>query len=501
MPELPYLSLVPAVVTILVAVIFRRVATALFAGIVAGAFVFAQFEITMWVALLYKYMFVAFTDIERLKIVFFLILIGALLAIIAASGGYEKFAEVVSKKINSARKSRLTTWILSFFLFFDDYANVLISGASMRNINEKNGVSRAFLAYIVDVVAIMASIMLISTWASFEGSTMVEAGKSIGENKSVTHYFLQAMPFHFYTFFAIALTLLAAYTGKWFGYKADKQTFTDKNENNIFDLSKLKFAHAVAPFLTLIGCAIGGLFIVGYYFLRKNGDELTLINILGNAPSIDILIVSTIIALTEIIIWLLKDKVVQPKNILKASTKGAVSMIDVCMVIIMATGLSAVSEDLETGRYIADSITQYLTPEILPVLIFVISMLITVATGFSWSSMAIVMPIAFQLAVSNQITDLIPAISAAVITGAVSGEHIIPFSEKCVMTSAACKISPMYHIKTQIFQSLTAFSAAAVGFLLLGFRFNYLLCILIPLALMVAVHFAFARENKSKSVA
>jgi len=133
-------------------------------------------------------------------------------------------------------------------------------------------------------------------------------------------------------------------------------------------------------------------------------------------------------------------------------------------------------------------------------LIFIVSMLITVATGFSWSSMAIVMPIAFQMVVAEDAPDMIPIISAAVISGAVSGEHIIPFSEKAVMSAAACKIEPMYHIKTMIFQTLTVFIAAAGSYLIIGKTDSWILAFGIPLIFVLSIHFLLGKPNKASKI-
>ncbi len=187
------LSLVPAAVTIVIALSTRKVALALFAGILGGALVLAT-GFMSYLELFWKYMLVSFTDPERLKIVAFIMLIGGLLEVISHSGAYARLADVLSAKLTNARRSRLATWLLSFTLFFDDYANVLISGASMRNTNLRMKVSPAMLAYIVDVVAIMASVMIVSTWAAYEGSVMQDAGRGIGQHRSLSEFFLASFP-------------------------------------------------------------------------------------------------------------------------------------------------------------------------------------------------------------------------------------------------------------------------------------------------------------------
>lgn len=489
------LSLVPAVVTIISALITRRVALSLFLGVIAGAFVIAQLHLGEFFVKSFQYLKIAFTDFERLKIVLFILLIGGLLEIIAGSGAYTKFADALSKKLNTPRKSRVATWCLSMCLFFDDYANVLISGASMRKINMKNRVTPAQLAYIVDVVAIMASIMIVSTWASFEGSVMAEAGEEIGMKGSVSDFFLKSVPYHFYTFLAIFMALLVAITGRWFGYKADNQAYI-LNDTSEIKNEKSRLKHLLYPIVTLLGFAVIALFVAGIYILTRNGEPITVINILGSAPSIEILVIATVLAIGVAAVMILKDKVIPAKAIARNFGKGIIGMISVSLVIIFAKGLSAVSTDLGTGIYITDSISEYVTIEVLPMLIFIVSMLITVATGFSWSSMAIVMPIAFQLVNAEGAMHLIPVISAAVISGAVSGEHIIPFSEKAVMSAAACKISPMYHIKTQIFQSISVFFAAAAGYYIYGVINSWILSMMVPLFFLTIIHFLLAKPNR-----
>lgn len=495
--EFGWLSLIPALVTIVVALSTKRVALALFLGIVGGAFTLTHGALIDSLQHVLDYLIISFTNPERIKIVVFILLIGAMLELIARAGGYDAFASRLGKSLNSGRKSRVTTWGISMTLFFDDYANVLISGASMRNINMRNGVSPAVLAYIVDVVAIMASIMIISTWAAFEGSVMVEAAETINREGSLSLFFLESLPYHFYTYLAIILAFIVALSGKWFGSKLDNQTYQNPAIQNYH--KKGKPYYVLLPVLTLIGFAIAGLFVSGSWILMQQGEPLTLINILGSAPSVDILIIGTGIAILVLTIVLFRNNAINRRQTGKSIFKGMQSMVDVSLVIFMATGLAAVSSDLETGRYISDSLSSYITPQILPAVIFVIAMLITVATGFSWSSMAIVMPIAYQMTVVADVSDMIPVISAAVISGAVSGEHMIPYSEKCVMTSAACKISPVYHIRTQILQTVTAFSAGIISFLLIGHHQPLWLAFLAGLVFILFMHKTFARKSVMKT--
>ncbi len=489
------LSLVPAAVTIVIALSTRKVALALFAGILGGALVLAT-GFMSYLELFWKYMLVSFTDPERLKIVAFIMLIGGLLEVISHSGAYARLADALSAKLTNARRSRLATWLLSFTLFFDDYANVLISGASMRNTNLRMKVSPAMLAYIVDVVAIMASVMIVSTWAAYEGSVMQDAGRGIGQHRSLSEFFLASFPYHFYTFLAIFMAFVVAFSGRWFGYKLDKDALPKPSPSPPSGHG-VKLYHVLAPILTLLGFAIASLFIGGYFTAKSQGLEINLMNVLGAVSSIDILIVSTFLAMGVAFVLLKKDKIMPVKTMGKVFGHGVKEMVAVSLVILFATGLAAVSEDLGTGVYIADILGDMIHGDILLLIIFALSALITVATGFSWSSMAIVMPIAYQMTVTEGMGDFLPAVSAAVISGAVSGEHMIPFSEKAVMSAAACKISPVYHVKTMIFQTFSVFIAGGLGFYLYGLGTGLLLSYLIPAALLLILHFSMARVNKN----
>jgi Na+/H+ antiporter NhaC len=172
-------------------------------------------------------------------------------------------------------------------------------------------------------------------------------------------------------------------------------------------------------------------------------------------------------------------------------------MLEIGLIIVLATGLSKASSDLGAGVYLAQAFTRILRPEFIPFGIYVLAMLVTVSTGFSWGSMAIVMPVAFSLAAASGNANLVPILSAAVVTGAVSGEHLIPYSEKAVLSATACGIPPVYHFKTQFPQALCAFLAAGLGFICLGFGFPLWLSYALPTIAILSLHMGLAKESQS----
>jgi len=487
------LSLMPALVTLGVALAWRRVAAALFCGMAAGALVLAGFH--PWPALgrLWHSLLGAFTDVERLKIVAFILLMGGLLELLSVSGAYDAFGKAVGPALRTGRKARMAAWGLSFCLFFDDYANVLISGAAMRNVTDRNRVSAAILAYMVDVVALLASVMLVSTWAAYEGALMMDAGRDVRVGGGMSAFFMRSLPYHYYTYLAIFLSLLVAWSGKWFGSRLDDHAYRPAAES-LGQGTGARARHVLAPILTLLASAVGGLFFFGTRALHSLGEPVTLMGILGAAPSVNILIGATVLAILVAAGMLLRGGILAHAHVRVHFHRGIGSMASIGLIVLLATGLSRMSQDLGTGLHIAHAFDRFLTPATLPLAVFLIALLVTLTTGFSWGSMAIVMPVAFQLAAA-QGGALIPVVSAAVITGAVSGEHLAPYSEKAVMTAAACGIPPIYHIRTQLFQTLAALLAAGSGFLMLGMGVPLAWTYVVPAALLAGLHIVFSRDG------
>jgi len=490
--EFGFLSLIPAGVTILVALVWRRVAVAIGCGVVAGALVAGKLHPLASGKALGGALWAALSDPERLKIVLFILLVGGLLEVIAASGAYQAFADAAVRRLHNARRTRLATWTLSACLFFDDYANVLITGSSMRKVAQRNGVRPAMMAYLVDVVAVLASVMLISTWAAFEGSEMARAAQGLGLARGASELFLASLPYHFYTYLAVFLTFLVAVSGRWFGAHLDTHRFLAMKEPEAGEGATA--SQVIAPLLTLILGAILGLFGMGSWRLLGSGESFSLMGALRLAPAVDVLIAATVAAL-GVAAWLLSGRRHRQRPALRpAFGRGVRDMLEIGVIILLATALSKISTDLGAGVFLASGFTQAMPRELLPLAVFMLSMLVTVCTGFSWGAMAIVMPVAYSLA-ATQGGALIPLMSAAVVTGAVSGEHLIPYSEKVVLSAAACGIPPIYHFKTQLPQSLVAFVSAGLGFVLVGIGWPLGLAYGLPAALLVVTHFSLAKSE------
>ncbi len=464
-------SLVPAIITIVLCYKTRKVHWALFFGVIAGAFIYSA-DFFLGLKQLGTYIYQSFTDAERLKITFFILMISAMLKVLSETGASDKLGHYLGEKLKSQRKSRLFAFFISLMLFIDDYANVLITGASFSPVFKKNKLSTFKLAYFIDVIASVSSIMLISTWAAFEISLISGATKGILDQSAVTIFFA-SIPYHIFTILNIIFVFLIAWFGHWFYRKKVKKirrpSFTKQKRT-------ARKRDMLVPFSALLVTAVLGMFIGGYLLTPPTG-RTDLVSIIGNAPSIDVLNISVIIALFLLTIMIFRDKILTQKEYTNYLWQGIRELIPTGLVIILAKGLELVTIDLQTGYFISNVFRNFITPDFLPLFIFIMAALVTVASGFSWSSMVLIMPIAAQMA-AGAVAEVVYAVVAATISGAILGAQLIPYSDKAIMSSAACKISPLDHIKTQMPQILFVAGLTLIG---------YILLIYLPIGLVYAV--------------
>jgi Na+/H+ antiporter NhaC len=491
------LSLLPAAVTIAVALLSHRVALALLCGVLAGALASAPSLAALGTAS--EILRAAFTDGERLRISAFLLFMGGLIELLSASGAYHAFARAVSRWLSTPRRARLATWGLSLTVFFDDYANVLLVGASMRGVMRRHRLSPALLAYFVDQVATVVSVMLVSTWAAFEGSLLASSAASVGLERSATALLLGSLPFHVSTWLGILLAGLVALQGRWFGRLLDSPP-SPISPTSAPPAVHGHLRHVLLPLGALVAASLGGLAAFAMSKANRHEGPLSVIDLLDGAPTAWILLGATLAALTLAAGLIHRDRTLAPRAQWSAFGTGLRQMIPASLVIVLSKGLADVSEVLGTGRYLSGLAAPLLetVPGALPAVVFLVAVLLTVATGFSWSSMAILLPVAFQMATADPagIEALAPVLSGAVIAGSITGGLMVPWSDTSVMTAAAFGITPVYHAKTQALQVLPVTLASLVVLGFLGRGVSWPLAWLTGAGLLVGAHLLFARPSR-----
>ncbi len=493
-----WLCLLPAFIVILVSVSTKRIALAVLCGIAGGTIVLAEYQAWAWLLSTKEILWESIKDFQRLQIALFVLLIGVLLEMIALSGAYLQFAQKISLYLDSPKKTRIATWICSICLFFDDYANLLITGASMRSIAQRHRISLAMLAYIADIGAALVSAILLSTWSAFEISVMMDAALISGISRPGTTFFMQAMPYHFYTYIGIFLTFLVCWKGNWFGYRLVSQeenslTIQEKESKG----NDARLYHVVLPIASFLAFSLLGLLTFSYYE-SKSQESFELVKILGAVPTVEILLTSAFLSLLLETILLIKDRVFPKRSYFFLAVKtGILRMLEVAMVIVFSKGLALVCEKLQTGAYLTNMLGNFLHPAWLPALVFLTAAIITIATGFSWSTMPILMPVAYQFALASGKEEFLVVVSGAVISGSIAGSHLVPYSDTSLMASVSCGIKPLYHVKTQLLQVLCVLSASFIAYLLVGYG-KTLIAYPVAIAIVFFIHLSFARSGKPK---
>ena len=492
------MPVIPAIVTVLVILFTRRVVFALFLGAFAGAIIASSYTFMGSFHHFFEYLILTLTDKIKVEIALFTIGVGGILSFVSESGAYHKYASLLSKYIKTPRQTRFFGWLLGFFFFFDDVANVLITGSSVKPIFDKQKIPSVVLAYFTDTVASIASFTLVSTWAAFEISLMRDAGQDF-YNIDFTSVFLKSFPFHFYTILSIFLGGLVALTGRWFYKDTLKAEYHGVDHEIAFD-PRIKVRHALLPFAYMVGICISGIFLLGYYNAKKEGLDINLSSVLGASPTIDVLLFSVLSSLVISFFYYTKTKVFTYGKAIRYALKGFKDMVPTAMIIIAASVLAQASKDVNTGQYIS-SFATHITGVGVPILLFFIAVVITIATGSSWSTMAIIMPVAFQVSY-NASSDIVLVV-AAVISGSIAGAQLVPYSDKCIIAATSAHVSPLYHVKTQIPHVIIS-SIAGVIALIAYYKFHSIfLAYLFGAVFIIILFYLFSKSfvgTSSKSL-
>lgn len=489
-----WLPLAPPAVTVFVAVSTRRIPWALSAGVACGAAIVADFQPLASAERFFRYILAVAACPEKVKMVLFVLLLGGLLELLFASGAFQQLAEVLARYLNSARKARLATWLMGLCLSFDDHAEVLLTGSAMRSVMQRHRVAPALLAYLCSTLAGVASLTLLSTWFVYQNALLVQAATNIGELRTASTLFLVSLPYHLPTYLSIFLAFLIAYTGRWFGHLSSEVP-EGWQSLGVIRGKGAHYLHAGVPLITLGGSLIAGLLASGYWMLPPDSRTRAGIgDYLGAAPVVDTLLGATGLTLVLSLVMLLKDRVLPPRAIYQCLRRGVQGMVSVGLIILLAQALSLVIADLNTGTFIVLKVQESIDPVTLPACVYAVTLLISVATGSSWSAMALIMPIAFQLAAALQCTELLPLMAAVVVSGSLSLAPVIPYSDTVMITSAVCGLPPLTQARMQLPHVVLVVLVALGAFLLLGFQVPLMAVHLIALTVIAVLHLILARK-------
>ena len=518
------LSIIPPILAIILALVFRQVIISLLLGVYIGViFVFDYNPFTAILRLIDTYIINAISDTSHLKIIVFTLLFGGVVGLISKSGGTKGIANLVTKFAKTKRSGQLATWASGILIFFDDYANTLIVGNLMRPITDKLKISREKLSFIVDATAApVSSIFIVSSWIGYEVGLIHDSLATIHSSENAYNVFIQTIPYRFYPIMMLIFIFLLAWLQRDFGpmFKAEKRAVDEgkvlrddavvskdlTETSEIFgNEDKAKWYNGVIPIVVLVLATITGLVYTGLTAVKQHGlNDYGIRDIIGNSDSYVSLLWGSFLACIVAGIMILSQKIMNLSETVDAWFTGLRSMFLACIILTLAWSIGAITQDLRTADYIVNIISDTLNPHFLPVIVFLVCALISFSTGTSWGTMAIMMPIVIPL--SHHVTDLyhysyadhmliLHGVISSVLAGSVFGDHCSPISDTTILSSMASACDHIDHVRTQLpYAIVTAVLCMFIGDIPTAFGFSPYLSILIISGCLALILYFFGKK-------
>ncbi len=505
MIEPGWLSLLPPLAAIVLALLFREVVLSLFAGIWLGALFIAEWDpLAATLSAVDTYALGALTqDADHVAVVVFSLLLGGMVGVMSRSGGTLGLVEVMLPAATSRRRGQFMAWLAGIVIFFDDYANTLIVGNTMRPISDRLRISREKLAYIVDSTAApVAAIALASTWVGFEISLIGDALKTaagqsadaalradlLAAAENPFNVFLHSIPYLFYPILALLFVLLTVLLKRDFGPMREAEVRAASG-GGVFRPGALlaadtgdrafeppadvprRWYNAAAPVLAVIVVALVGLYATGRAELGAAGGSLR--EVIGAADPFRSLLWASFSGCVVAIVLATAQRAISFGQAIEGWLGGLKAMMPAIVILVLAWALGAVTKELGTGPYLSALLSDALPLAALPVLVFLTGAAISFATGTSWGTMAILFPVVVPLAVAmgagvgfhggDDYTILLGVVSS-IMAGSIFGDHCSPISDTTVLSSMASACDHVDHVRTQLpYALLVAFVGMAVG--------------------------------------
>jgi Na+/H+ antiporter NhaC len=499
-------SILPPLIAILLALIFREVVISLLAGVVFGSFLLLGLKPGNFFASIGNsfeiFILGSLTDSGHASIILFSMMIGAMVAVISRNGGMHGVVDKLSRLASNARNSQLVTLLLGVAIFFDDYANTLVVGNTMRPVTDRFRISREKLAYLVDSTAApVAAIAFITTWIGAELDYIDSALKVTNVPRSAYSVFLDSLQYSYYPILTLIFMLMLVWSKRDFGpmFQAEKRARLTgalfkpgtKKANSHEDLDALEPAkdtprlwyNALIPVLMVIGGTMFGLWVTGFESLAENKAGYAAVwkgasfnarmdilfstdflsTLIGASDSYTALIWASSAGVISAVLLSLQTRTLAMQEAIDAVIDGFKTMLPAIIILVLAWSLASITEQLNTAEFLTGAFSDNLNPKLLPALTFIFAALISFSTGSSWSTMAIlyplVLPLAWTLGVAEGGAEMAYPIffnvTATVLAGSVFGDHCSPISDTTILSSLATNCNHVDHVRTQLPYALT----------------------------------------------
>ncbi len=529
----PWLCIVPPLLTITLAIITRRVVPSLLLGVATAIVILLPSPTTRqlewgddftwsryaWdstqtftINLFENHLWSSLADSDHLRVFLFTTVLGMQVALIHRSGGMEGIVRWSAPFARSRRGGQVLTWMLGMVIFIDDYANTLLLGSTMRPIADRLKISREKLAFLVDSTsAPVAGLALVSTWVATEISAMQVGFTAAGMDVSGQAFgiFIQTIPVRFYVLYALAFVLLNALLCRDYGpmLTAERRAATGtpapvSSDSTTATTTPPRVWNAILPILVTIAVAVWLLYETGQAAVAADNVQLSdsmwqaAGQIIGAGSSYVALVYGALAGLGVVLALILWQRAMSPQQVRAGMLEGFLHVLPALVILWLAWSLSTLTgnDHLKTGAFVASKIVEIdLHPGWMPTIIFLFASAIAFATGTSWGTMAILMPITIplvhQLLISSGVASVDPyhpvfvATIGSVLAGAIFGDHCSPISDTTILSSRSCGCDHIAHVRTQMPYALTVGTVAIVfGTLPAGFGIHSIF--LLPLGLL-----------------
>lgn len=496
--ENTFWALVPPIIAIGLALITKEVYSSLLIGIIFGALLSSSFNITKAIDNMINDGFIAAVS-GTAGIFIFLVLLGIVVALVNKSGGSYAFGQWAQKHVKSKVGAMLATFALGCLIFIDDYFNCLTVGSVMRPVTDTKNISRAKLAYIIDATAApICMIAPISSWAA------AVSDFASGTGLNGYELFIKAIPYNFYSLLTIGFIIMSTLMKVDFGpmklhemnaEKGDLFTTGDKVANDEENPNaKGKLLDLALPIIVLIVACVAGLIHVG-----KQQGGVTIQDAFANTDATVGLPLGAFVAILFIVVYLVARRVISFKEAMNCVPKGFNAMVPAILILTLATTLKNITGLLGASTYVHDLMENAAQglQNFLPAIIFLVGCLLSFATGTSWGTFGILIPIV--AAIFDPTDELLYIGMSACLAGAVCGDHCSPISDTTIMASAGAQCNHINHVNTQLPYSIFVATISFVGFIIAGFVQNVFIVLPLMFVIVFLALLLIKSANKKKA--
>ncbi len=496
-------SLVPPFVAIILALITKEVYSSLFVGILLGALFIADFDLTKTIVTTTGGFAESFGEVGNAGILVFLVVLGVIGVLLFKSGGSKAYGEWALKHIKSRRGAQFATFLLGVCIFVDDYFNCLTVGSVMRPLTDKFNISRAKLAYIIDSTAAPICIIApVSSWAAAVASSL--GNTTLPEGMNAMDVFIQCIPYNFYALFTIVMIICICLMDVDFGlmkvhednakkgdiYTTPERPYENASDNTIYDCNGRVIDLVLPIVLLIISCVVSLLYTGGFF----NGVGIR--DAFSNADASSGLAMGSIMALLMIIVYFIIRKAAAFPVLLDTLPQGFRNMVPAILILIFAWTLCAMTNGLDASSFVESILADAGSlKNMLPAIFMLVACFISFATGTSWGTMGILIPIVVPVFSGNP--DLLIIGIAASMAGAVFGDHCSPISDTTIMSSAGAECSHVNHVSTQAPYAILVAVVSFVFYVIAGFWNSYIVTV-IGMVAMVAILYGIKTLNAKK---